>query len=249
MMNVAFCDDDSSFLNKVAPMAKEIFEKLKTNVSIYTFTNASTLIKSFEQYNPYYDIVFLDIDMPVIDGKETARRLRLIDRKFKLIFITSFEQEVLNTFQYNVSDFLPKVSLRERMPSVIKRVVNTINEENPQFQIFKVNMTDDKIATIKIPLNDIMYIESINRKIYLHTKRETYLLHCYKFKDLVKHYIDLEFVDIHRTCIVNIKYIFSIDDYVRLDDGTTLPLSRRKKQDVLNKFLEKVCEVTKCGNC
>lgn len=250
MLNVAFCDDDNSFLYNIVPMAKKIFKKLKIDVSIYIFTNADTLIKSFEQYNPYYNIIFLDIDMPIDNGKEVARKLRLIDRKFKLVFITSFEHEALNTFQYDVSGFLPKLMLDEQLPSVIERIVKAINEENPQIQVFKVNIKDNRISTIKVPLNDIMYFESINREVFLHTKRETYLLHGHKFVDLVEHYCELGFIDIHRTCVVNIKYVFSIDNIeICLDDKTILPLSRRKKQKVLDKFLEKICEVNKCENC
>jgi len=246
MLNVAFCDDDRIFLHNVEKEAKKIFETLKVKTSIDLFTDANLLIKKFEQYSPYYHIIFLDIDMP-FNGKEVARKLRLIDHQFKLVFITSFEQEVLNTFQFNVSDFLPKLLLEERLFSIIQRVVNTVNEENPQNQIFEVNKQNDDIITIKVPLNDIIYIESINRRNYLHTKRETYLLHGYKFTELVHRYINYNFIDIHRTCIVNIKYIFSIGDIeVRLDDGTILPLSRRKRQNVVNKFIENICEVTLC---
>lgn len=248
MLNVAFCDDDNIFLHDIELMVKRIFKTLRIPVSINLFTDVNLLIKKFEQYDPYYDIIFLDIDMPLMNGKEVARKLRLIDRKFKLVFITSYEQEVLNTLQFDVCGFLPKISLTEHMPAVIERAIKAINEENPQNQILKI-IKDDKIANIKVPLDDIMYFESISRKIFLHTKRETNLLHGYRFSDIVKQYSNLNFVDIHRTCIVNIKYIYLIDDIeIHLDNGTTLPLSRRKRQNVLDKFLRKICEVTKCEN-
>ncbi len=247
MLNVVFCDDDSQFLKRIVPMAKDIFTKLRVDVTLYTCTNADILINHFEQYNPYYDIIFLDIDMPIIDGKEAARRLRLIDKKFKLVFITSFEQEVLNTFQFNVSGFLPKTLINERLFAIIERVVNSINEDNPKIQIFRVNITEDKVILIKVPLNDIMFFESIKRKIYLHTKREIYLLHSYKFADLISKYSGQGFIDIHRTCLVNVQYIFSVYDIeIRLDDRTILPMSRRKKQQVLNRFLEIISEVREC---
>jgi len=247
MLNIAFCDDDRDFLNKLTPMTKKILRGLKTNASIHIFTNAQPLIKSFEQYKPYYDIVFLDIDMPAINGKEVARKLRLIDKKFKLAFITAFEEEVLNTFQFDVSDFLPKPLLEERLPMVIKRIIKAIDEENPRIQIFRIRNAEDVISTIKVPLNDIIYIESVNREIYLHTQRRIYLLHGHKFSALVEQYGNLEFVAIHRTCILNLKYVFSIDNIdIRLDDGTVLPLSRRKRQCVLDKFLETVSEAIKC---
>ncbi|MEC0170018.1 LytR/AlgR family response regulator transcription factor [Paenibacillus graminis] len=243
MLNVAFCDDDIRFLNSIVSEAKKIFKRLKVNTTIYTYTNGKKLIDDFEEYHSYYDIIFLDIDLPEMDGKEVARNLRLFDKKFKLVFVTSFEQEVLNTFQYDVSGFLPKRLINERLFLIIDRVVTAIKDDNPQLQVFKVNITGDKRAVIKVPLNDIMFFGSVNRKNYIHTKRRIYLLHGYKFMDLIAQYSELGFVDIHRTCIVNIQYIFSVDDIeIRLDDGTLLPLSRRKRSLVLNKFLQKVCE-------
>ena len=247
MLNITFCDDDREFLDKLTPMVKTIFNSLKRNVSIHLFTDARELIKKFEQYKPYYDILFLDIDMPIINGKEVARILRINDKKFKLAFITAFEEEALNTFQFDVSGFLPKTLLEERLPMVIERMVRAVEEENPQIQVFRVKTAEDSISTIKVPLNDIIYIESVNRKIYLHTKRKIFLLHGYQFSTLAEQYDDFGFVSIHRTCILNLKYIYSVDEIdVRLDDGTVLPLSRRKRQSILDKFLETVCEAVEC---
>lgn len=247
MLNIAICDDDIRFLEMIAVEVKNILKKLKVKASICTFTNGTKLISAIEQYNPYYDIVFLDIDMPIIDGKEVARKLRVIDKRFKLIFITSFEQEVLNTLQYDISDFLPKNLIHERLFSIVNRVVAIVIEDSPQLQIFKVDISYDRRAMIKVPLHDIIFFESVNRKIYLHTKRQTYLLHGLKFADLITRYSRFGFLDTHRTCLVNIQYIFSIDELeVYLENGTVLPLSRRKRSQVLDKFFELICEVTEC---
>jgi len=242
MLNIAFCDDDVRYLRIIASEAKKVLEKLKVCTSIYTFKNGMDLIHTFEYQ--YFDVIFLDIDMPLMNGKEVARKLRTLDKNFKLVFITSFEEEVLNTFQFDVSDFLPKPMINKRLYSVLDRVVKQINDTDPQYQIFRVLRISEERIVIKIPLKDIVFFETVNRKTLLHTKRNTYLLNGYKFKDLVSKYSELGFVDIHRTCIVNIHYIFSIENTeVSLEDGTLLPMSRRKRIQVLEKFIGKICEV------
>lgn len=241
MLNIAFCDDDKDFLKRIVPETEKVLKNLRADIHSYTFTNGIKLISSFEQYQPYYDIVFLDIDMPIMNGKEVAKELRILDKKFKLIFVTAFDQEALNTFQYDVIGFLPKPLLEKRLPNIIEQVVHKIDEDNPQLQIFRVDLepNEDRIMDIKVPLNDIMYFESVNRKVYLYTKRETFKLHSYKLSEIVQQYVALGFVDIHRTCIVNIKYIFSVNDIeIRLDNGIRLPLSRRKRQQIFDKFSE-----------
>lgn len=239
MLNLALCDDDKDFLAQIAPEVETIFRHLKVETRIFTFKKGDDLIAAFSKYQPYYDIIFLDIDMPQKDGKEVAKELRILDKKFKLIFITAYPQEALNTFQYDVCGFLPKSLIQERLSDVILQVINRINEDNPKAQLFKVAKSPNGSMDIKVPLDDIIYFECINRKVFLYTKRETFILYNCQFSDIVQKYTPLEFVDIHRSCIVNIKYIFSIDETeIRLDNGIRLPLSRRKRQNIFAKFSE-----------
>ncbi len=239
MLNLAFCDDDKDFLAQIAPEVEKIFRRLKVETRSFSFKKGDDLIAAFSKYQPYYDVIFLDIDMPRKDGKEVAKELRLLDKKFKLIFITAYPQEALNTFQYDVIGFLPKSLIHERLTDVITQVIDRINEDNPKTQIFKVVKSPNGSMDIKVPLDDIIYFECINRKVFLYTKRETFILHNCQFSEIVQKYLPLEFVDIHRSCIVNIKYIFSIDETeISLDNGIRLPLSRRKRQNIFDKFSE-----------
>lgn len=241
LLNLAFCDDDKAFLAKLIPEVETIFRCLKVEIQSYSFEKGDDLIAAFSKYQPYYDVIFLDIDMPQKDGKEVARELRILDKRFKLIFVTAYQREALNTFQYDVIGFLPKMSMKERLPEVIRRVTKRISEDNPRMQIFKVLKTvaNKGVMDIKVPLDDIMYFECINRQVYLFTKRETFTLYRCQFYEIVCKFTPLYFVDIHRTCLVNLKYIFSVDETeVRLDNGIRLPLSRRKRQNIFDKFSE-----------
>lgn len=241
LLNLAFCDDDKAFLAKIIPDVENVFRYLRVETQSYAFEKGDDLIAGFSKYQPYYDVIFLDIDMPQKDGKEVARELRILDKKFKLVFVTAYQREALNTFQYDVIGFLPKTLIQERLPDVIKQVNNRICEDNPRMQIFKVykNLAYDGSMEIKVPLDDIMYFECINRQVYLFTKRETFTLYRSQFCEIVHKFTPLYFVDIHRTCIVNLKYIFSVDETeVRLDNGIRLPLSRRKRQNIFDKFSE-----------
>ena len=243
MLNIAFCDDDQVLLSRLLNEAKNIISKLNVCAKIYTFTDGNKLINSFQNYTPYYDIVFLDIDMPIIQGKEIARKLRLVDKNFQLIFITSYQDEALNVFQFDVSAFIPKDLIDEKLEEVLTRVLKKIEDQNVNFQVFEIEKKDYSVFEIKIPLNDIMYIECVNRDIYLHTQRETYMLKSNKYLELVEEYQQKGFVPIHRNCIVNIKYIFSIGDIdICLDNKEALPMSRRKKKQIVETFTHLVSE-------
>ena len=100
-------------------------------------------------------------------------------------------------------------------------------------QIFKVYDTYKRISEIKVPLNDIRYIEVLQRKIFLHSIIDVYELYHYQFSELVERYVSMGFLDIHRTCIVNLKFIVKVsENAVWLDNGEELMMSKRKKNKV-----------------
>lgn len=243
MLNLAFCDDDKIFLQKVIPIIKQEFAKHKVKVNCSVFTRGDNLIRDFKLRNPYFDIIFLDIDMPVKNGKEIAKELRTMDKKFKLIFITSFENEALNMFQYDVTAFLPKDKIQIYLGDSIIRLIQKIEEDYPKMQFFRIYDLSEKIAEIKLPLNDIKYIEVLQKRIFIHSTFESYELYHYRFTELVDRYTVLGFLDIHRTCIVNPKFVVKIgENSVWLDDGSELLLSRRKRKQVMESFIEDVYE-------
>lgn len=241
MLNIAFCAHDEKFVLKVANDTKRILKDQRIKAHIFTYMDANHLVTSFKKYQPRLDIILLEINMPSINGKEVARKLRALDKNFKLVFITNSEEEALNTFQYDINGFIPKQLIDEKLPGILRRVITAFNEDNPQTQVFQVTASNNRKTIIKIPLNDIVFFECVCKKVYLHTKRETFMLHGYKFSEIVDRYMPLDFIHNHRTCLVNIKYVFSINDFeLCLDNGTRLPVSRRKKQLILNEFLSSV---------
>lgn len=243
MVNLAFCDDDEIFLKKFVPIVIAEFRKRRVDVDYNIYTNGNKLIESFKLRKPYADIVFMDIDMPYINGKALAQKLRKLDKSFKLIFITDYEQEALNTFQYDVIAFIPKDKIGKYLPDAIKRAIISLEEDRPRMQIFRVYDTYRRIAEIKIPLNDIRYIEVLQRKIFLHSIADVYELYHYQFSELVGKYVSVGFLDIHRTCIVNSKFIVKVgENAVWLDNGEELMMSRRKKKKVLEQFAKDVYE-------
>lgn len=243
MLNVAFCDDDKCFLDSVLPIIYREFKKYNVNIQIKQYQSGQELIEDFEEKVSYSDIIFLDIDMPQMNGKVVAKKLRAVDKNFKLIFMTAYEQEALNMFQYDVIGFLPKSNLDKYMPDTVARVVKKIEEEMPMMQFFQIYSSKGagKTAELKIALNNIIFFEIINREIQIHTIFGAYQLYHCKFSDIVKKYVKLGFLDIHRTCIVNAKYVVSVGETsVDLDNGESLLMSRRKRKQVLGKFLDDI---------
>lgn len=245
MINIAVCDDNKVFLDELVRAISGLLQEARTKSNIHTYVRGADLIAAVKNCEVTYDIIILDIDMPQINGLDTAKKLRELDFPFKLIFISSMENEVYKAFRYNADAFIPKKMLKEKLKLEFERILDNAKELKPCMQMFEIENSNGKKLNIHIPLDDIMYFEVINRIIYMHTKKETYTLTQKRFETLKERYISLDFVVIHRTCIVNLKNIYKINETdIILDNEESLPLSRRQRKNVISKLSDFVNKET-----
>ena len=106
MIYIAVCDDDALFLTRICAYVEEIFEERKEQCQIILYDSPHKLMKGLSEGKT--DILLLDIDMPGISGMEIAAKLKAEKESLLLIFVTSYEAFVYDTFQYQPFDFIRK---------------------------------------------------------------------------------------------------------------------------------------------
>lgn len=236
-MRVAVCDDQGDFLLIAERQILSICKRNRIPVSVKCFVNPYDLIDAFSKNE--FDLVLLDIDMPQMSGKECARKLRTYNKYFKLIFVTSYKDEVYTSFEYDISSFIPKTMMNERMESEFLRIYEQLQIEREKWLPFEIKTDNDENSEVKLPVSDIMYFECVNRKIYLHTLKRVYSLRGIGFEKLKENMSLFNFVEIHRLCIVNLSCIFSVkDNELEMDNNEKLPISRRNSKQVMGAFTE-----------
>ncbi len=237
-IKIAVCDDDMFFIQKrlKLPLATALKEAgIFSNVDY--FSNGNDLIREFENHHPY-DIVILDIQMPTINGKDIAEKLRSLDSDFFLIFLTSYNYEIFNTIQYRIYAFISKDAEEKQIISEFKRVFVQYLNDRPDYELFNIIDKNGK-TEIKITVNSIAYFHCVNKKIYLSTDRETFQINIRRFSDLIPKYANKGFFELCRGYLVNIakvKYVKEKD--VILDNGSVLPISRGRNKQLLTKMSE-----------
>ena len=243
-MKIAVCDDNSEYMkNTLSPLISRAARDTETMCEISFFTDGNILISEFEKGNTY-DIVMLDIDMPSINGKTVAEKLRVIDSAFFLLFISSYKAEVFNTIPYRINAFIPKDSDSAKMLSEISRVITEYKAHSPEYMLFEIVKNKEK-ATVKITVEDIFCFYCVRRTVYLKTGNMTYELTEKRITELIKKFESKGFFEICRGYCANIskiKCVNSID--IEMDNGERLPLSRRKAKELMLKISEYVTERT-----
>ena len=232
MIKIAVCDDDTVFISATLKYAvSNAIKATNLNPDVKYFTNGMTLLEKFQ--TEYFDIVILDIDMPEINGKELAKKLREIDMSFFLVFITSYSDELANTIPYRINAFISKDGDIKNYSAELTRVFSEYQRIKPEREIIEINKNGEMIY-ITIPLNSIYWFKFSEKIISMKTNTKIYTLAEKTFSKITEKYICKGFFEVHRNTLVNLKKIGSVgESSVFFANGENLPLSRRKRKALL----------------
>lgn len=233
MIKIAVCDDDAMFISKTLKYALSMaIRSSKLSPDVCFFTDGTLLLNEF-QSGVYYDIVILDIDMPKINGKDLAAKLREIDMSFFLAFITSYSNELANTIPYRINAFIPKDGDISKYGAELTRVFTEYQRIKPEREIIEVNKNGETVY-ITIPLNSIYWFKFSEKIIKMRAISGEHILAERVFSKVTESYVSKGFFEVHRNILVNLRKIRSVgESSVLLDDGEQFPLSRRKRKDLL----------------
>ena len=235
MIKIAVCDDEIAiFKTRFDILLKRALSRFKIQAEITYYSDGLALFDSFKQ-QIIYDVVILDIDMPKINGKELARKLRAVDSEFVLAFFSAYEKEVFSTIPIGISAFIPKNFDDEEILSALAELFACFLSKKPQYELFDV-LVEGNISTIKVQTNNIYYFDFVDEKVFIHTYSEKFVLVERVFDKIVKKYLSEGFYKISRTCIINISKVQELlDKSVIMDNDDKLIVSRRTRKELLQR--------------
>ena len=213
-MNIYICDDEERIVRDLAVLVAESYPESVVKcffVGIELITSLSENI---------CDILLLDIDMPGMDGMEIASRLGQAEKKPLLIFVTSHDELVYESFQYHPYGFVRKRFYKEELPKLLKDCKKELERENKHFSF----RTDGK--DIRLRLSEINYFEADSNYLKVFTKQGEY-----RFRSTmtaVENSLQSGgFIRIHKGFLVNQMAVKTISsEEAELTDGTRLPMGK-----------------------
>ena len=231
-MKIAVCEDEKIYSDKLLRLLEKYFEKRKEKVEITVFSDGIPLL---DVYNggKNFDLIFLDIQLEMTDGLDIAMKLREIDSRVALIFVTGFENRAVEGYSVKAFDYIVKSSMDSRLDDVLDRFIKTSEKG-----MISVTLTDGKLEIISC--DDIVFIESDGRgtAVYFADSVVRTALSVNKVYQLLPR--DL-FIEIHKSVFANLMKIKRIgSDTVEMSTGKSLPMSRRKRKYVLSSVMSSV---------
>jgi len=197
-------------------------------------------LKRIQELRP--DIVFLDIQMPKLNGFEM---LELMEESPVIIFSTAYDQYAIKAFEVNAADYLLKPYSRERFKAALDNALQMVKSKQPQKQVLQnlVNYRDDTreyLERVLVKTNSKIIIIPVDQLFWLEAQDDYVMLHC-RHGDFLKQqtmrYFESkldpgEFTRIHRSHLVKISSIKHIETSGResyrviLTSGKSLPVSK-----------------------
>lgn len=219
MIRIAICDDEVTTLHQTK---KYLTDYPGTEFIIDEFTSGEALLAAMDEY----EIILLDIDMKGMNGIETAKRIRLRDKKVKLIYITNYSDYTTFAFAVHAFAYLQKPLTKRELYKQLDEVFEYMWA--PELTLLEFH-TEEGI--IRIPPTEILYFEYLNRRVYLKTLNTVYILKR-RITDLAGELKGKGFSMPHKSFVVNLYAVKNIKGYdIYLTDNTRIPLSQKKSQE------------------
>lgn len=220
MIRIAMVDDDEAFLELLKERIRRFFWRRQEPAEISAFVTGRNLLYELEDGGGF-DICFLDIEMPQMDGLTLARRLREKDDRMLLIFITSHLNYAVEGYEVSAFAYLPKLMLKEKLDGILKRgCEELLRREEKSYCLENANRIE------RIFYSEILYIYKEGKESVLVTERRELSVR----KPLSRVMEELEgkeFMMIDRGYVVNLSKIFRLEGReLTMINGAILPVSR-----------------------
>jgi two-component system LytT family response regulator len=213
-------------------------------------SSAADALKAIPHLQP--QLLFLDIEMPQMNGFEMLERLSQID--FHLVFTTSYDQYAIKAIKFSAMDYLLKPIDRDELQKAVQRVSRHVQKAAAEQLDILLQKLHHKTAVNKVALptmeglqmvhiDNIIYCESDSNYTLFFLKDKQKLVVSRTLKEIEEMLEEYPFARVHHSYLVNIneinKYVKGEGGYLVMGDGSHIDVSRSKKEALLKKLLHK----------
>jgi DNA-binding LytR/AlgR family response regulator len=221
-MNCIIVDDDEASINVFLQLIKQV-DYMDV---IQTCSSPMEAINALNKND--VDVLFLDIEMPEMSGIEL---LKSLVNKPQVILTTSHKEYALDAYELNVVDYLVKPITLARLFKALAKVKRPDQVSVEQDYLF---VKKDSVL-IKVPIKDILWIEALGDYVTLHTRNERFILHV-TLKSVESKLPASKFVRVHRSYIVHLDNIRTIEDTTIYINEVSIPIGALYKDSLIKRL-------------
>ena len=219
MIRIAVCDDTSEYLQQTVSLLEQWSAQKEVAVKIDTFDNGDSLLSSLAHQS--YDLILLDIIMPMFSGIDACAEIRKENKQTKIVFLSVSPEFGVDAFRVKANGYLLKPLEQAAFYSVLEEQLL----DTPEDSGFLIAKSASMLR--KVPLDNVCYVEAQNKRVLVYTIDGNALTITTPLR-LLSQQLELpRFFQCHRSYIVNMDHIRSFSkNELTLPNGQTIPVSR-----------------------
>lgn len=236
-MRIAVCDDNNAALKALNKSITNAFSKFTDEFNVVNFSDGTVLLN--EHKKEPFDIVFLDIDMPVISGFDIAKSLRDDFSNCYIIFVTSHSELVYESMNFQPFNFIRKncsIPIDESILYIVSKLIQHMKQNE------KIILEDYNYRKHSVLIRNIIYIESDGHYVTFYALADGFPIRIRgSITEHEEKYSKYDFVRIHKKYLINLRYLsqlnYNSNEIILGKINKHLPLSKRMKKDVQEKYI------------
>lgn len=244
ILKIGICDDDESIISTLTAYLERYQFVHNIDFEISSFTDSRQLLKCYNNTPGTFHILFLDVEMPEINGLELANTIReMPDRNVHIVFVSSYPEYMKDSFNVQAFQYLTKPLEEAIFQQEMQRIVKDITDFMPG-KLLIPTATEDEL----IFLDELLYIKSINSKKRLldFVLKDRRISSLGTIGEYEKKLSSSGFISPSQGYLVHMKYLHFIrKNQVILCNNEKIPLSRRKEALIRSYFNEQLLTLAK----
>lgn len=243
ILKIGICDDDISMIKQLKEYLEYYSFAYNIDFETHSFTHAKDLLACYHATGDFH-ILFLDVEMPDINGIELANQIRqLPDRNVTIVFISSYPEYMKESFQVHAYQYLTKPLEQD----VFKREMNRIITDMIQQMSAKLILSSDAQREL-VFLDQLLYIKcTASKSKKLDFVLRDRVIHSHgTIADYEKRLAGSGFICPSRSYLIHLKFVKYIrKDELVLTNNHSIPISRRKEKAIREYFNQQLLTLAK----
>lgn len=229
-MRIAIADDEKRYSDQLQGQLRRFGVENQIEIQLFSFPNGAELLENFRGG---WDMVLLDVDMPTMNGLETARAIRQFDPEILIMFITNLAQYALSGYEVQAFDYMLKPVSYPALSMKLKLALRILQKNTDR----SITLNQDG-EIFRVPLSHLYYIEIYSHRLCYHTmERDIDINSTRTLSDLEEEFKQDGFVRCHKSILVNARYVDHIKGCTLTVAGKDVPISKNRRKEVLAELL------------
>lgn len=229
-MNLAIVDDNQIQQEIILSTLRTYENEKNTSLEISSYNDGDSFLNAYIPGD--FDLIFMDIYLKDQNGIDIVRKIRQIDSKVLIVFLTTSAEHIFEAAPFHFFDYILKPFEYTQIFHVLDEALQLLPESEPELS-FEYRSFD-----IHFPLSKIQYIYSNNHEVIIHTSNGTQAFRL-PFYSVTDHLNDSRFLQCNRGIVLNMDYIKTMEsDYFEMTDSKCFPIKTKGRKQIREQYIK-----------